>query len=49
VVETEDVERLTRLLPCVAQTAGATLRRIQPLDDDLESVYAFLHARSRGG
>jgi ABC-2 type transport system ATP-binding protein len=49
VVETEDVERLTRLLPRVAQTAGATLRRIQPLDDDLESVYAFLHARSRGG
>lgn len=49
VVETEDVERLTHLLPRLAQAAGATLRRIQPLDDDLESVYAYLHARSRGG
>ncbi len=49
VVETDNVERLTLLLPRLAQTAGATLRRLQPLDDDLESVYAYLHARSRGG
>jgi ABC-2 type transport system ATP-binding protein len=49
VVETGDVERLSRLLPGLARAADATLRRIQPLDDDLESVYEYLHARSRGG
>jgi ABC-2 type transport system ATP-binding protein len=49
VVETADVERLSRLLPVAARSAGATLRLIQPLDDDLESVYEYLHARSRGG
>ena len=27
---------------------GARLRRVEPVGDDLESVYAYLHARARG-
>lgn len=49
VVSTADVDGLATALPRLAQGLGATLRRIEPLDDDLESVYAYLHARSRGG
>lgn len=49
VVETRDADRLGRLLPGTARDASAVLERIEPLDDDLESVYTYLQARSRGG
>jgi ABC-2 type transport system ATP-binding protein len=50
VVETEDVDALGRRLPPLARAAGATLERVEPLGDDLESVYSYLtaHARGRG-
>jgi ABC-2 type transport system ATP-binding protein len=48
VVEAEDVERFGRALPRLARDAGVRLRRIEPVDDDLESVYAYLHERARG-
>ena len=47
-LETEDAERLARELPRLARERGVTLTRVQPLGDDLESVYAYLHARARG-
>ncbi len=46
--DTADVDRFSRELPVRARAAGATLRRVEPVGDDLESVYAYLHARSRG-
>ncbi len=50
VVETDDVDALGRRLPRLARSAGATLERVEPLGDDLESVYSYLtaHARGRG-
>jgi ABC-2 type transport system ATP-binding protein len=48
VVEAGDVERLGRELPRIARDAGVRLRRMEPVDDDLESVYAYLHERARG-
>ena len=48
VVECEDVERFTRGLAPLARDAGARLRRVEPVGDDLESVYAYLHERARG-
>jgi ABC-2 type transport system ATP-binding protein len=48
VVESGDVERLGRELPRLARDAGVRLRRVEPVDDDLESVYAYLHQRARG-
>ena len=50
VVETDDVDALGRRLPPIARAAGATLERVEPLGDDLESVYSYLtaHARGRG-
>jgi ABC-2 type transport system ATP-binding protein len=48
VVESGDVERLGRELPRLARDVGARLRRVEPVDDDLESVYAYLHERARG-
>ncbi|MDX6533875.1 MAG: type transport system ATP-binding protein [Gaiellales bacterium] len=47
-VDTDDVERFSRLLPVVAVETGTTLRRVEPIGDDLESVYAYLHDRARG-
>lgn len=47
-VDTDDVERFSRLLPVVAAETGTTLRRVEPVGDDLESVYAYLHDRARG-
>jgi ABC-2 type transport system ATP-binding protein len=47
-VEAADVERFARELPRVAREAGARLRRVEPVGDDLESVYAYLHERARG-
>ncbi|MGD9694665.1 MAG: ABC transporter ATP-binding protein [Thermoleophilia bacterium] len=48
VVESADVEGLGRALPALARDVGARLRRVEPVGDDLESVYAYLHARARG-
>jgi ABC-2 type transport system ATP-binding protein len=48
VVEAQDVERLGRALPSLARDVGARLSRIEPVGDDLESVYAYLHERARG-
>ena len=48
IVETADVERLGRELPRLARDAGVRLRRVEPVGDDLESVYAYLHERARG-
>jgi ABC-2 type transport system ATP-binding protein len=48
VVESADVDRLGRDLPRLAQQVGARLRRVEPVGDDLESVYAYLHERARG-
>jgi ABC-2 type transport system ATP-binding protein len=48
VVESGDVERLGRALPVLARGIGARLRRVEPVGDDLESVYAYLHERARG-
>ena len=47
-VEAQDVERLGRALPSLARDVGARLSRIEPVGDDLESVYAYLHERARG-
>jgi hypothetical protein len=32
----------------IAREKAITVARIQPVGDDLESVYAYLHARARG-
>jgi len=48
VVESADVERFSRDLPRLAQGVGARLSRVEPVGDDLESVYAYLHQRARG-
>ena len=48
VVESEDIERFSRSLPGLARDVGARLRRVEPVGDDLESVYAYLHQRARG-
>ena len=48
VVEAGDVERLGRELPRLARDAGVRLRRMEPVGDDLESVYAYLNERARG-
>jgi ABC-2 type transport system ATP-binding protein len=47
-VDTDDVERFSRLLPVAAVETKTTLRRVDPVGDDLESVYAYLHDRARG-
>jgi ABC-2 type transport system ATP-binding protein len=49
VVETQDPDGLARRVAPIARDAGAVIDRIEPLDDDLESVYTYLQARSRGG
>jgi ABC-2 type transport system ATP-binding protein len=48
VVESADLERFSRALPTVARGVGARLRRVEPVGDDLESVYTYLHPRARG-
>jgi ABC-2 type transport system ATP-binding protein len=48
VVESSDIERFSRALPGLARDVGARLRRIEPVGDDLESVYSYLHERARG-
>jgi ABC-2 type transport system ATP-binding protein len=46
--DTVDADRFGRELPVAARDAGVTLRRVEPVGEDLESVYAALHARARG-
>jgi ABC-2 type transport system ATP-binding protein len=48
VADTGDVERFSRRLPALARDADATLQRVEPIGDDLESVYAYLTERARG-
>jgi ABC-2 type transport system ATP-binding protein len=48
VVEADDVDALARAIAPLAREIDATLRRVEPVGDDLESVYAYLHARARG-
>jgi ABC-2 type transport system ATP-binding protein len=47
VADTTEVDRFSRRLPALAREAGATLRRVEPLGDDLESVYSYLTERAR--
>jgi ABC-2 type transport system ATP-binding protein len=47
-LETGDPDALARGLPVIAREKAITVARIQPVGDDLESVYAYLHARARG-
>jgi len=46
--ETGDVERFSRALPALARRTDTLIRRVEPVGDDLESVYAYLHERARG-
>jgi ABC-2 type transport system ATP-binding protein len=50
VVETPDMDALGRRLMPLARDLGASVDRVEPLGDDLESVYTYLtdHARGRG-
>lgn len=47
-LETSDPSALARALPSAARETDALLAEVQPIGDDLESVYAYLHARARG-
>ena len=47
-VETSDPDAFSRALPQAASSTDTLLRRINPVGDDLESVYAYLHERARG-
>jgi ABC-2 type transport system ATP-binding protein len=47
-LETGDPDALARGLPLIARDKAITVARIEPVGDDLESVYAYLHARARG-
>ena len=46
--ETGDVEGFSRALPVLAKRTDTIIRRVEPVGDDLESVYAYLHERARG-
>ena len=47
-VETGDVERFSRAAAGAGAAHRDALRRVEPVGDDLESVYAYLHDRARG-
>jgi ABC-2 type transport system ATP-binding protein len=47
-LETPDPDALARELPVIARDRSITVSRVEPVGDDLESVYAYLHARARG-
>ncbi len=47
-LETPDPDALARQLPQIARERSITVSRVEPVGDDLESVYAYLHARARG-
>ena len=48
VLETADVDALGRRVVAIAAAGGIALERIEPIGDDLESVYAYLTERARG-
>ena len=48
VVETPAAVALASRLPALARAGGATLRRVEAVGDDLESVFAHLTAAARG-
>ena len=47
-LETADVDALGRRLVAIASERGIALDRVEPIGDDLESVYAYLTERARG-
>ena len=47
-IETADPDWFSRELVAIARQATITLRSVEPVGDDLESVYEYLHARARG-
>jgi ABC-2 type transport system ATP-binding protein len=48
VLETADVDALGRRLAALAAAESIPLDRVEPVGDDLESVYAYLTERARG-
>jgi ABC-2 type transport system ATP-binding protein len=48
IAETGDVREFAVRLAVVARDAGTTLRAVEPVGEDLESVYAYLTDRARG-
>ena len=48
VIETSRPDALALALPGLARDAGAVLEAVEPTDEDLESVYAYLTERARG-
>lgn len=48
-VEVADADRFRQALPQVARAGGLRLEQMEPVGDDLESVFRYLHQRSRGG
>jgi ABC-2 type transport system ATP-binding protein len=42
------VDTLGRRLVAIASERGIALDRVEPIGDDLESVYAYLTERARG-
>jgi ABC-2 type transport system ATP-binding protein len=47
-VELSDLDRFSRGVAPAAREAGARLLALEPLGEDLQSVFAYLHQRSRG-
>ena len=47
-VEVSDVDRFTVGVAGAARDAGVRLAALEPVGDDLESVYRYLHQRARG-
>lgn len=47
-IDTADPERLGRALVGAAAASNTTLRGVEPVGDDLESLYRYLTARARG-
>lgn len=47
-VDTSRPDDLALALPALARDVGASLEAVEPTDEDLESVYAYLTERARG-
>jgi len=47
-VEVPDRERFTAAIAPLARTAGARLEALEPVGEDLESVFSYLQRRARG-
>ncbi|MGH8869326.1 MAG: ABC transporter ATP-binding protein [Actinomycetes bacterium] len=48
ILETSDARALAAALPGAAREAAATLRRVEPVGEDLESVFTYLTSAARG-